>query len=122
MELRLSGKNGPNSSENFNNLKSKENLVDHFFVTTNPNYLYGKLKNAHYFHIPCDINIEYLKQYENTNPLDIFFAMSHGVNRGELKKGKFDDREKVLKFIKQQRDIKTNFSVICTACVEQKFL
>ena len=32
------GKNGPNSSENFNNLKSKENLVDHFFVTTNPNY------------------------------------------------------------------------------------
>ena len=36
------GKNGPNSSENFNNLKSKENLVDHFFVTTNPNYLYGK--------------------------------------------------------------------------------
>ena len=26
-----------------------------------------------------------------------------------IKKGKFDDREKVLKFIKQQRDIKTNF-------------
>ena len=35
--------------------------------------------------------------------------MSHGVNRGELKKGKFDDREKVLKFIKQHKGIKTNF-------------
>ena len=24
---------------------------------------------------------------------DVFFAMSHGVHRGGLKKGKFDDRE-----------------------------
>ncbi len=103
------GKNGPNSRENFNNLKKKEKVIDYFFVTTNPNHLYGKLKNAHYFHVPCDKNIEYLKQFNNSNSLDIFFAMSHGVNRGELKKGKYDDREKILKFIRQQPMIKTNF-------------
>tara|TARA_B100000963_G_C22627193_1_gene672952 strand:- start:1026 stop:3083 length:2058 start_codon:yes stop_codon:yes gene_type:complete len=103
------GKDGPNSRENFRNLKSKEGLIDYFFVTTNTQHLYGKLKNAHYFHIPCDKNIEYLKQFKKSNSLDIFFAMSHGVNRGELKKGKIDDREKVLKIIKQQNEIKTNF-------------
>ncbi len=103
------GKKGPDSKENFNNLKEKEHLIDYFFVTTDPKYLYGKLKNAHYFNIPCDKNIEYLQQYKKNPPLDIFFAMSHGVNRGELKIGKKDNREKLLNIIEKNQLIKTNF-------------
>ena len=37
----------------------------------------------------------------------MFFAMSHGVHRGELKKGKSDDREVFInKLIKKNNDIK----------------
>ena len=36
-----------------------------------------------------------LEKLENTNPVvsnnDVFFAMSHGVHRGILKKGKYDE-------------------------------
>jgi len=41
-----------------------------------------------------DENIENLKLYENKiNYKDLFFALSHGVNFGKLKKGKYDERE-----------------------------
>lgn len=103
------GKKGPDSKENFKNLKDKEHLIDYFFVTTDPKKLYGKLKNAYYFNIPCDKNIEYLKQYKKNPSLDIFFAMSHGVNRGALKFGKKDIREKLLNIIEKNKLIKTNF-------------
>lgn len=103
------GKKGPDSRENFKNLKEKEYLIDYFFVTTDPKNLYGKLNNAYYFNIPCDKNIEYLQQYKKNPSLDIFFAMSHGVNRGELKFGKKDIREKLLNVIEKNKSIKTNF-------------
>ena len=103
------GKEGPDSKKNFKNLKLKEDLIDYFFVTTAPDKLYGKLKNCYYMHIPCDKNIEFLTQFKKNNPIDIFFAMSHGVNRGVLKKGKKDSREKVLDLINKYKEIKTNF-------------
>ena len=41
-----------------------------------------------------DPNIENLKVYEYKNRYkDLFFALSHGVNFGKLKKGKNDERE-----------------------------
>ena len=44
--------------------------------------------------IPVDENIEYLKCYNNANPIkDVFFTMSHGVNKGVLRKNKVDVRE-----------------------------
>ena len=44
--------------------------------------------------IPVDENIENLKIYENNHRFkDLFFAFSHGVNFGKLKKGKSDERE-----------------------------
>ena len=43
--------------------------------------------------IPVDKNIERLNVYENKTPIyDLFFTMSHGVNRGILKSDKIDER------------------------------
>ena len=48
--------------------------------------------------IPVDENIETLECYKNINPIkDVFFTMSHGVNRGVLRKNKFDVREPFVK-------------------------
>ena len=47
--------------------------------------------------IPVDDSVERLKVFEMNNSIfDVFFAMSHGVNRGVLKKGKKDGREDFL--------------------------
>ena len=48
--------------------------------------------------------------YENKNPeYDLFFAMSHGVHRGVLKKGKFDERENFINYlIKKNPHLKFN--------------
>ena len=59
---------------------------------------------------PSDTAFETLNNYENNCEKDLFFAMSHGVHRGTLKKGKFDDREIFInKLIKKNKDI--NFDV-----------
>jgi hypothetical protein len=51
-----------------------------------------------------------LKNYEKECQHDVFFAMSHGVHRGGLKKGKFDDRETFInKLLKKSKDI--NFDI-----------
>jgi hypothetical protein len=56
---------------------------------------------------PCDHSFEILKNYENNNMYDVFFAMSHGVHRGQLKKGKFDDREIFInKLLKKNKEVK----------------
>ena len=51
-----------------------------------------------------------MKVYENKNPeFDLFFAVSHGVHRGVLKKGKFDERENIINYlIKKNPHLKFN--------------
>jgi hypothetical protein len=59
---------------------------------------------------PSDSSFEVLKNYEKSCSKDVFFAMSHGVHRGNLKKGKFDDREVFInKLIKKNKNI--NFDI-----------
>ena len=42
---------------------------------------------------PTDPSFEVLNNYENDQcSMDVFFALSHGVHRGVLKKGKHDER------------------------------
>ena len=55
-----------------------------------------------------DQSLEKLEIYNNNYfKSDVFFAMSHGVHRGELKSGKIDDRENfVNKLIKKNTDLK----------------
>jgi len=74
-------------------------IMDGNFCTTDPNILkFSKRYPIYYIPNPVDKSFENLKNYENKNlKNDIFFAMSHGVHRGVLKKGKFDKREIFLK-------------------------
>ena len=88
-------------SEWINNKKrflDKINLMDISFCTTDPKSLnFSKNLNVLYMPNPVDESFEVLRNYENkffNN--DVFFAMSHGVHRGVLKKGKFDQRENFI--------------------------
>ena len=69
--------------------------MDHNFITTHPsalNFINNK-DNYSYMPIPVDENIERLKVYENKESIfDLFFTLSHGVNRGILKTDKTDER------------------------------
>ena len=76
----------------------KIELMDASFCTTDPKSLkLNKKLNIFYLPNPVDQSFETLKNYNNkffNN--DVFFAMSHGVHRGILKKGKFDQRENFI--------------------------
>ncbi|MDA7781275.1 glycosyltransferase [Candidatus Pelagibacter sp.] len=101
------GVNGPDYHKNFLRIQHKKNNIDATFLTTDPLVLKGSLDNSHFIPNPCDASFETLKNYENDNINDVFFAMSHGVHRGGLKKGKYDDREIFInKLIKKNKDIK----------------
>ena len=83
------------SKTNIKNISYYANTVDHNFITTDPSVFKKQntnVKNLHFFFVPVDRNIECFNVY-NLNPTkDIFYAMSHGVNRAKLKKGKTDTR------------------------------
>ncbi|MBA1337280.1 MAG: Glycosyltransferase involved in cell wall bisynthesis [Pelagibacterales bacterium] len=90
---------GPDYLTNTNKVLDKLAFIDNTFVTTSPDDLdFDKQKSKfHYMPIPVDDSVERLKVFEINNPIyDLFFAMSHGVNRGVLKRGKKDGREEFL--------------------------
>ena len=104
------------SKKNLQSISKYLNLVDHTFITTHPSVLkknypnFSNYDNLHFFFVPVDKNIEQFSVY-NLNPQkDIFYAMSHGVNRGTLKKGKTDDRINFLnQLITKIPEIKYDF-------------
>ena len=101
------GKYGPDYLKNSKRILDKNSVMDATFLTTDPKSLSIKLKNSHFIPNPCDHSFEILKNYEKECINDVFFAMSHGVHRGGLKKGKFDDRENFInKLLKKNQDIK----------------
>jgi len=101
------GINGPDYHKNLARIQHKQKNLDATFLTTDPSILKNNLHNSHFIPNPCDESFETLKNYENENLNDVFFAMSHGVHRGGLKKGKFDDRELFInKLIKKNKEIK----------------
>ena len=100
-------KKGPDYKINKKRLLYKENFIDSTFLTTDPNSLDFKIKNSYFIPNPCDVSFEVLNNYNKNCKYDLFFAMSHGVHRGELKKGKIDKREFFIeKLIKQNKNIK----------------
>ena len=76
----------------------KINYVDCSFCTTSPDILNFPKKNLiYYMPNPADESFENLEIYKkDILKNDVFFAMSHGVHRGNLKKGKYDKREKFI--------------------------
>ena len=77
---------------------NKIDIMDSNFCTTDPKILkFDSKKSINYMPNPVDQSFETLHNYKNKNlKNDVFFAMSHGVHRGTLKKGKFDERENFL--------------------------
>jgi len=100
------GKEGPDHFKNTSRIFDKEKFIDTSFLTTDPSVLSKKLNKSFYIPNPSDKSFEVLKAYEKKNENDLFFAMSHGVHRGQLKSGKSDDRESFInRLIKKNKDI-----------------
>ena len=101
------------SKQNIENIKKYSDIVDHTFITTHPNELKNQFKNKnnfHFFFVPVDKNIEYFNVYKLNPQKDLFYAMSHGVNRATLKEGTEDERIIFLNnLVKKIPDIKYDF-------------
>ncbi|MDC3184488.1 glycosyltransferase [Candidatus Pelagibacter sp.] len=103
-------KNGPDYLNNKKRLLKFADILDANFITTDPNTIDFKIKNSFFIPNPADESFETLKNYEKDCQNDVFFAMSHGVHRGILKKGKFDDRESLLnRLLKNNQEINFDF-------------
>jgi glycosyltransferase involved in cell wall biosynthesis len=106
-------KKGPDFVKNKIFIEKYKDYIDNYFVTTDINNVEASLpKNKlNFIPIPCSTLTENLNLFETKNHLyDIFFAISHGVNRGILKKNKFDIRENFIKdLLNKSVNISYNF-------------
>jgi len=88
-------KNGPDFDKNKSRFLDKINHTDSNFVTTSPDVLkfLPKDKSTYFIPNPTDPSFEVLNNFNNNHcSMDVFFALSHGVHRGILKRGKYDER------------------------------
>jgi len=100
------------SKKNISNISTYAFFVDHNFITTDPSVIKKKINtdNFHFFFVPVDKNIERFDVFNMSPKKDLFYAMSHGVNRAVLKKGIEDNRVKFLdKLVKKISNIKYDF-------------
>ena len=104
------GKEGPDYLKNNKRILDKIDFIDNTFLTSSPSALSKKIKNSYFMPNPSDESFEILKNYQHKCENDVFFAMSHGVHRGELKKGKFDNREFFINKLKKLNK-KINFDI-----------
>ena len=100
------------SKQNISNIKMYSDFVDHNFITTDPSILDKTINtsNFNFFFVPVDKNIESFEVYQMKPKKDLFYAMSHGVNRATLKEGIEDDRINFLnKLVNKIPNIKYDF-------------
>ena len=102
-------RNGPDYQNNKKRILDKIEITDSTFLTSDPKSLDFKIKNSYFIPNPADKSFEILDNSKKNPKNDVFFAMSHGVHRGNLKSGKYDDREKILKKLLRVKDIKFDF-------------
>ena len=102
-------KNGPDYLYNKKRILDKIKHIDATFLTSDPKSLEFKIKNSYFIPNPADKSFETLNNFDKKLDKDVFFAMSHGVHRGNLKSGKYDDREKILQKLLKKQDIKFDF-------------
>ena len=98
--------------QNITNINLYSDSVDHNFITTDPSVLKKKINsdNLHFFFVPVDKNIERFDVFKMSPKKDLFYAMSHGVNRATLKKGIEDNRVEFLdKLVKKISKTKYDF-------------
>ena len=90
--------NGPDYERNKKRILDKSEFIESNFLTTSPdvlNFLPNTINN-YYIPNPADKSFETLSNYNKDCNMDVFFALSHGVHRGTLKSGKYDDRAKFI--------------------------
>jgi glycosyltransferase involved in cell wall biosynthesis len=95
-------RSGPDFNKNKQFIEKYKNYVDQFFVTTDKNNIHASIpKNKlNFIPVPCSYLSENLNLYKTRNhEFDLFYAVSHGVNRGVLKKNKTDERYNFLKLL-----------------------
>ena len=97
-------KKGPDYERNKLRILDKIKNVDATFTTTCPTVLNFLPKNQRNYFIPnpSDTSFETLNNFSKPCNVDVFFALSHGVHRGILKSGKYDDR---INFIEKLKEI-----------------
>ena len=102
-------KKGPDYERNKQRILDKYEFMEANFFTTSPDVLGFLPKNAQNYYIPnpSDTSFETLKNHKHNCNMDVFFALSHGVHRGILKSGKYDDRAVfVKKLIEKTQNVK----------------
>ena len=100
------------SKQNISNINLYSSFIDHNFITTHPSILKNKVNsdNFHFFFVPVDKNIECFDVFKLNPKKDLFYAMSHGVNRAVLREGIEDNRVEFLdKLVKKIPNIKYDF-------------
>ena len=100
-------KKGPDFNKNKQRILNKIDYVDKNFLTTSPKVLnfIPEKENFHFIPNPSDSSFETLNNFNKSCNMDVFYALSHGVHRGVLKKGKYDER---IKFVSRLMDITPN--------------
>ena len=91
-------KDGPDFDKNKKRILDKLNFIDASFLTTSPDVLKFIKKKDNFYFIPnpTDSSFELLNNFNKHCEMDVFYAISHGVHRGNLKIGKYDERQKFL--------------------------
>ena len=95
-------KRGPDYIKNRTFVEKYKNYVDQYFITTDVNNIETSIpkKKLNFIPVPVSTLSENLNLYKTKNhEFDIFYAVSHGVNRGVLKKNKIDERYNFLKLL-----------------------
>ena len=107
-------KGDPSYRKNLDLIEKNNDLIDNYFITTSPDIIKTKIsKNKlNFLPIPVDPNIENGKFYEIKKDKDLFFALSHGVNFGKLKKNTFDERSKFVDKLIAHSNNRINFNIL----------
>ena len=103
----------PNYLSNLALIEKNKDLIDQYFVTTSPDIIKTKIKKdqLNFLPIPVDPNIENGNFYNIKKTSDLFFALSHGVNFGKLKK-KFDNRANFINELIDKNKNASKFNIL----------
>ena len=104
---------GPDYIKNRIFIEKYKNYVDQYFVTTDKNNIEASIPKNKLNFIPIpssnlseNLNLCKIQNYE----YDIFYAVSHGVNRGVLKKNKIDERYNFLQLL-MSKSVDINYNI-----------
>ncbi len=107
-------KGDPSYRKNLDLIEKNHDLIDNYFITTSPDIIKTKInsKKINYLPIPVDPNIENGHFYEAKKDKDLFFALSHGVNFGRLKKNTYDERSIFVDKLISHSNERINFNIL----------